>query len=351
MGDDNDPWNSLSSDIVDGLDSTENIKSEHAEVIEKLQDIAKISAAFKAQQQPIDTEIPRQQGTVLFSWGHLQVKEKIGEGSYGEVYRAYDSTLDRDVALKLLKQDKLAPYQSRAFIQEARRMAKVRNRHVLAVHGANVHHSKVGMWSDLIDGNDLTSAEKLSTEELFYLLESLCSALSAVHEAGLVHGDIKPSNVMQDTKGKITLMDFGAGIESEQELDSSGYLKGTPLYMAPEMFKGQAINQMTDIYALGTMMFLLISQRYPIKASNLAAIKHAHKKHAYHALKASQHPHPKPLIQVVNQMVQHDPSQRPTTEHIQLVYFGHQLHQHRILSRLSGTIINCRRKTKNRCSE
>ena len=230
--------------VIDWESSKQSITGKRR-LIDQLNAIARISAAYELNSQNSHSEPSVAKEQVVFEWGHLQVLEKIGEGSFGEVYRAYDSVLDREVALKLLKQDKLAPIQSRAFIQEARRLAKVRNRHVLAIHGANVHDSRVGMWSDLIDGINL--AEKQSSEnqakpgysssQLIQVIAALADALIAVHGAGLIHGDIKPSNVMQDSSNKLTLMDFGAGTEFSEDQLKSGYLMGTLLYMAPELFQ------------------------------------------------------------------------------------------------------------------
>jgi len=94
--------------------------------------------------------------TVLFEWGHLKVIEKLGEGSFGEVFQAYDSLLDREVALKLRRPEQRAPASARRrFIQEARRLARVRHPNVITVHGADVHDDRVGLWTDLVAGQTL----------------------------------------------------------------------------------------------------------------------------------------------------------------------------------------------------
>ena len=155
---------------------------------------------------------------VLFEWGHLKVLEKLGDGSSGEVFRAYDPLLDREVALKLWRAEQAAPAATRRrFIQEARRLARVRHPNVIVVHGADVHDSRVGLWTDLVTGNTLeqwlAQEGPLSAEETALIGLDLCRALAAVHAAGLVHGDVKTTNVMRERGGRIVLMDFGAGVE------------------------------------------------------------------------------------------------------------------------------------------
>ncbi|MFC3193388.1 tetratricopeptide repeat protein [Marinicella sediminis] len=315
-GDEKNKWDRLASDIVDGHTTADEISDERIELVDKLKQIASIANAFKTQNQGHQVGVQTEPKSILFTWGHLQVKEKVGEGSYGEVFRAYDAVLDRDVALKLLKHDKLAPYQSRAFLQEARHLGKVRNRHVLAVHGASVNDGRAGLWSDLIEGHTIKTKQFTHTDDLLHLLKSISHALVAIHEIGLIHGDIKPNNVMQDAKGRIILMDFGAGLQSQPEQKSSGFLKGTPLFMAPELFNDQPLSAASDVYALGTMMLVLMADRYPIDASNLADIKYAHKNHQQHLLKPSEHGHPKALNSLVNQMIDTNPNKRPTAVEI-----------------------------------
>ena len=151
-------------------------------------------------------------------WGHLRLTEVIGEGSYGVVYRARDPILDRDVALKLRTSGSAKDAE---YIEEARRLARVRHPNVLAVHGANRHDGRVGMWADLLTGKTLEDTLALNQEtgghmpysQLLALARDLAAALGAVHETELVHGDVKPANVMIERHGRAVLMDFGAGID------------------------------------------------------------------------------------------------------------------------------------------
>jgi serine/threonine protein kinase len=200
------------------------------------------------------------------NWGHLQQLSLAGVGGFGEVFRAYDPSLDRIVALKLRRADTISELTSgRDFVAEARRLARVRHPHVLAVHGASYHQGRAGLWTDWIEGETLSHHlehnDAIASVELIRLLIELTDAIQAVHNAGLVHGDIKASNVMLDTERRVVLMDFGAGFESSAQgvLMQSGTLK----YLAPEVLDAQPATQAVDFYALGVLAHLLACKQFP----------------------------------------------------------------------------------------
>ncbi|HKQ18881.1 MAG TPA: serine/threonine-protein kinase, partial [Candidatus Eisenbacteria bacterium] len=209
----------------------------------------------------------------LFRWGPLDVLEKVGEGSGGEVFRAYDPSLETEFALKLRKtDDELGSATVVEFLAEGRRLARVRHPNVLVVHGADVHGGRMGIWTDLVRGKSLEAYLKhhgpLSAREASLIGLDLCRALAAVHAAGLVHRDVKTSNVMREEGGRIVLMDFG----SMTELPLPGGRRteagpqGTPLTMAPEQLRGETAERAADLYALGVLLYRMVSARYPIEA-------------------------------------------------------------------------------------
>src|SRR5688500_5498384 len=194
------------------------------------------------------------------SWGHLALLERLGDGSFGDVYRAWDRQLERDVALKLLRGQASEddPRTSRIAI-EGRLLARVRHPNVISVHGVAVNDGRVGLWMELVRGATLEQLLQqrgpFSAREAALIGIDLCRALAAIHAAGLIHRDVKAQNVMREDGGRIVLMDLGTGRESGGPTDPSADMAGTPLYLAPEIFAGGSASVRTDIYGLGVLLY------------------------------------------------------------------------------------------------
>ena len=229
--------------------------------------ISKIKNSFTAAKQTYTEEPVVKAGD---RWGHLTIIDEIGAGGMGLVYKAYDDLLDRPVAVKFLNPKSNIYTSSEAFIAEARRLAKIRHPNVLAIHGANTHANTTGFWSELLEGKtlDLFLESKLSWEKILYLSDDLSKALNVIHQNEIVHGDIKPLNIMvDDSKGAI-LMDFGSGSDLNQNINHIS--SSTPLIMAPELFKGGSKSKQSDVYALGVVYYFLSSHgQFPYKVSSL----------------------------------------------------------------------------------
>ena len=246
-----------------------------------------------------------------FKWGNLTVLEPLGSGSQGEVWRAYDPLLDLQVALKLRKVE--SDTLSHQFLEEARRLARVRQANIVSVYGAAVHGSRAGIWTELIRGTPL--AQILAQEGVFAPEEvrgiglDLCHALAAVHRHGLIHGDIKAENVMREVSGRIVLMDFGAA----RELDTAHtpVISGSLNYLAPEVLRGAPPSPSSDIYALGVLLFRLIGGAYPYAADSLALLMDAQDRGARTRLTTLRARLPKGLVRAIEQSIDPDPARRP----------------------------------------
>lgn len=199
------------------------------------------------------------------AWGRLELRERLGVGSFGEVYRAWNPVLRREVALKLYRRDVSAATATRA-LQEGRALARVDHPNVVRVHGAEVHDGRVGLWMDLVPGRSLRELLEtqgpLAPHEAATIGIELCRALAAIHLAGLVHCDVKAANVMRREGGRIVLMDLGEVRRAEGI--EPGPVSGTPLYMAPELFAGAPSTPRSDIYALGVLLYHLVTGAYPV---------------------------------------------------------------------------------------
>lgn len=216
-------------------------------------------------------------------WGRFTLREKLGEGSFGEVYRAWDPQLERDIAIKLIHPDiarRDAP--GARVLREGRVVAKVKHENVVTVFGVESHDDQVGLCMEYVEGSTIDDVVKsqgaLSAAEAAGVGQRVCGALAAVHAADLVHRDVKARNVMrEDATGRIVLMDFGSGLKVQPGQDTSVPIAGTPLYMAPEVLLGDAPSPRSDVYSVGVLLYYLVSLRFPIEGSSLDEIREAHR--------------------------------------------------------------------------
>jgi len=249
--------------------------------------------------------------SIVGTWGPLRLIQRVGQGSFGEVYRAFDTTLEREVALKLLLPrgvDKET--EAKALLREARALARVRHPNVVPVYGVDTHDGRVGFWSDFVHGKTLSAL--LAAEGPFGAREAaligvdVCKAVGAVHAAGLLHRDIKAANVMREAGGRILLMDFGL----THDHDATQYLSGTPVYMAPELLAGAPASIASDIYALGVLLFHLLTGKYPIDGSSISEIKSSHESGRRQTLLDVRPDLPEQLARVVELAANPEPSKR-----------------------------------------
>jgi hypothetical protein len=246
-------------------------------------------------------------------WGHLRLIRKIGEGSYGDVYRAHDTWLDHPVALKLLKPDVAHGSASARILQEARKLARVQHPNVVSIHGADKHNGQVGFWMDLVDGSTLSQLVangRLSAGEATHFGQEVCRALTAVHQAKLVHRDVKAQNVMRAADGgRIILMDFGAG-EFMDDRSGSSRRQGTPVYLAPEVLTGGNATVRSDIYAVGVLLFHMVTGEFPLRAGSVPALIEAHRRGDRRHLRDVRTDLPDAFIAIVERALDAEPSRR-----------------------------------------
>jgi serine/threonine-protein kinase len=216
------------------------------------------------------------------TWAHLELREKLGEGGFGEVYRAWDRRLEREVALKLLKAEESRDRSvASQVVEEGRLLAKLRHPNVVTVFGAEVHDGRVGIWMEFIRGRSLEQLLRehgpFGAREATLIGIDLCRALAAVHGTHVVHGDIKAPNVMREEGGRILLMDFGAGLDVSARGPREGKtISGTPFYMAPELIRGEPATRLSDIYGLGVLLYRLVTGSYPVEAASWSELRAKH---------------------------------------------------------------------------
>ena len=248
-------------------------------------------------------------------WGTLVLMEKVGEGSFGEVYRAWDVTLEREVALKLMQ---AAAQEHPGLLQEARMLARLRHPNVVTVYGVDRHDNRSGVWMEFVEGDTLAAIleERGSLGAMEALLVGLdvCRALAAVHQSNLLHRDIKAQNVMRERGGRIVLMDFGLGRDAGE--NSGPEFGGTPLYMAPELYAGEPATVRSDIYSVGVLLFHLVTRAFPVEGATVQALHTAHTTDAPQnakALRDLRSDLPSAFVRAVEKAVAKDPARRYAT--------------------------------------
>ena len=194
----------------------------------------------------------------------------------GEVYLAQDRRLDRLVALKILPSYFAADDQRlRRFQREARAASALNHPNILTIHEVGESDGTYFIATEFIDGQtirEVTSTERLTTDEILEIVEQVATGLAAAHRAGIVHRDIKPENIMRRTDGLVKILDFGiAKLVERQDSDSTqrsvhtelGVVMGTVDYMSPEQARGLPVDERTDIWSLGVVLYEMLAHRLP----------------------------------------------------------------------------------------
>ncbi len=321
---DKDGIDELAAHVLDGTpvdwDGAESsVAADERLVIQQLRVLERIVSVSSSTEPPSMSAIassggtnePQQDGA---AWGPLKLLERLGQGANADVYRAWDGRLHREVALKLLPAMRGESGQDE-LLHEARLLARVRHPNVVSVYGADLNDGRVGLWTELVRGRTLE--ERLAEQGVFSATESIlaglevCRAVSAVHQAGLLHRDIKAQNVMREDAGRIVLMDFGM-VQTAASACLAGLRPagGTPLYMAPELLQHQQPSVATDIYAVGVLLFHLATGRYPVEAESLEAVRAAHCTGQRVRIRDARPDLPEAFVQVVERTLAVVPSER-----------------------------------------
>ncbi|WP_347269110.1 protein kinase, partial [Paracoccus sp. (in: a-proteobacteria)] len=227
------------------------------------------------------------------SFAHYRVLGKLGAGGMGVVYKAFDTRLDRSVALKVLPPDRTSdPERKRRFVLEAKAASALNHPNIVTIYDIGSHQGEDFIAMEFVDGKtlgELIPKQGMTVKEAVRLAVQVADALAKAHAAGIVHRDLKPSNIMVDGDGRVRLLDFGlAKLTDRAETGSGdktlvhesktaeGSIVGTVQYMSPEQAEGKKVDYRSDIFSFGAVLYEMITGRRAFQGSTavstLAAI-------------------------------------------------------------------------------
>jgi serine/threonine-protein kinase len=208
---------------------------------------------------------------------HYKILEKLGEGGMGVVYKAEDTKLKRDVALKFLPSHTIASEDDKQrFIQEAQAAASLSHANIATVFGIDEHNEDMFIAMEYIEGQtlkDKISEGPLKLKDAVKIAKQIAEGLAAAHEKGVVHRDIKSANIMLTGKNQVKIMDFGlAKMAAGSMVTKAGTTLGTIAYMSPEQARGETVDHRSDIFSLGVILYEMITGQLPFKGEYETAI-------------------------------------------------------------------------------
>lgn len=250
---------------------------------------------------------------------HYQIIEKLGEGGMGVVYKARDTKLGRDVALKFLSSHLTANEQAKnRFVREARAASSLDHPNISVIHEigeTDEGHSFICMG--YYDGQTLQQIleqDRPGTDNAIAIVKQIANGLQRAHDAGIIHRDIKPANIIVTDQSEIKILDFGlAKLVSETGITETGSRGGTLAYMSPEQLQGEKVDYRTDLYSLGILMYEMFSGKRPYHEEHYAALMYSIVNTDPPPPSVINRSIPKELDELILKLIQKSPDQRVQT--------------------------------------
>ena len=209
------------------------------------------------------------------AFGHYELLEVMGRGKFGTVWRAKDRRLERTVALKLPHLTNCDEQTRMMFLREARAAAALEHPHIVQIHGIDQEGDQLGIVSQFIVGKTLSQLlqdRSLTFSQLTQMLATIAEAVHHAHDAGVIHRDLKPGNILVDSEGQPHVSDFGLAKWSGDQANSpsAGLVTGTPAYMSPEQARGDghSVDRRSDVYSLGVLLYEMLTGKPPFEGKS-----------------------------------------------------------------------------------
>jgi predicted ATPase len=271
--------------LADACAGDDELRHQVDELLEKQGSATRFPEALSVEKVPATFSETAPRPSIGQRFAHYRIIEKRGAGGMGEVYRAHDEQLDRDVAIKLLPAASFAdPTAQARLLREARAAAALNHPHICTIHevGEAQGHTYIAM--ELVEGQPLSTrleAGALPLQETVRYGLQLAEALTHAHERGVLHRDLKSANIIITPEGRLKVLDFGlatrftaealtAATQSHASLTEPGVLMGTLAYMAPEQLRSQVADLRSDVWAFGVVLYEMMSGAHPFRASSSA---------------------------------------------------------------------------------
>src|ERR1035438_6818497 len=250
--------------------------------------------------------------------GNFEIVELIGRGGMGEVYRARDSRLKRDVAIKVLPAGLARdPDRIARFEREARAAGALNHPNIVAVHEIGRDDDTYWIATELVAGEPLASVIErgpLGVPKALEIATQIAEGLAAAHAAGIVHRDLKPANIMVTRDGRVKILDFGLALRQRTSQDSTtmdmtdeGTVLGTAGYMSPEQVRGEAVDHRSDLFSFGVILYEMLGGKRAFAGASSVEVMHAILKEEPPELPASV---PLALSRIVRRCLEKEPARR-----------------------------------------
>ena len=262
---------------------------------------------------------------------HYRILEKLGSGGMGEVYRAEDTKLGREVAVKVLRADFASdPDRWPRFEREARAVAALNHPNIVTIYSVEEDEDVHFLTMELVDGKPLSEVIPrggLPLSRLFDLAVPLAEAISSAHDRSIVHRDLKPANIMVDTAGRLKVLDFGVSKLVEQTADGDadsptvalrhvthqtqeGRILGTAAYMSPEQAEGKPVDHRSDVFSLGIVLYEMATGEQPFRGDTVISTISSILKESPRKVTEVRHSLPRQLGRIIHRCIEKDPARR-----------------------------------------